>query len=282
MAAIKKVGLIAGGGQLPHTVIAGATEQGIPVFLAALTGFASPDDFDTPGKSFGIAEFGGLIKAFKAEKCSHVCFAGTVTRPEFKSLKPDMGTLKRMPGALNAAAKGDDALLSYIVKNIEDEGFEVIAPQDLCASALIEAGPLGSIKPNEKHKTDIDKALMIAGVIGEQDIGQGAVVCNGLVLAVEAQEGTDEMLRRVADLQPELRGTRDARAGVLAKRLKPGQESRVDLPTIGVNTVELAAAAGLAGIVLKAGRAFVMDKQAVRDLADQYGLFIIGQKPDDG
>ena len=85
------------------------------------------------------------------------------------------------------------------------------------------------------------------------DIGQGAVVCRGLVLAVEAQEGTDKMLERVARLDGNLRGNRDDRAGVLAKCLKPGQEERVDLPTIGVATIERAAKAGLAGIVLEAG-----------------------------
>ena len=110
-------------------------------------------------------------------------------------------------------------------------------------------------------------------------MGQGAVVCNGLVLAVEAQEGTDAMLQRVAGLDEKLRGSNNNRAGVLAKRLKPQQETRLDMPTIGEDTVEYAAQAGLAGIVMEAGQGFVMDKPAVRRLADRYGIFVLGYEP---
>jgi hypothetical protein len=138
-------------------------------------------------------------------------------------------------------------------------------------------GSLGDVEPSKAHKADIDKALETAAAIGALDIGQGAVVCNGLVLAVEAQEGTDGMLERVAGLSPEIRGSAKTRAGVLAKCLKPQQEVRIDLPTIGVDTVERAARAGLAGIVLIAGQAFVLDQDQVKKSADAHGLFVFGQ-----
>ncbi len=137
---------------------------------------------------------------------------------------------------------------------------------------------LGHVKPQSQHQGDIQKAREIAAVIGSHDIGQGCVVCNGLVLAVEAQEGTDKMLMRVAELPDSIRGCQDNKQGVLAKRLKPGQEDRIDLPTIGTQTVKLAANAGLAGIVIEAEKAFVMDINAVRELADRLGLFILGHK----
>jgi DUF1009 family protein len=108
------------------------------------------------------------------------------------------------------------------------------------------------------------------------DIGQGAVVVRGLVLAVEAQEGTDAMLARCAELPAALRGTPEAPAGVLAKTPKPIQERRVDLPTIGVATVMAAAQAGLAGIVGETGGLLVVDRGAVIQRADDLGLFIIG------
>lgn len=276
---VRKIGLIAGGGQLPHDVISGAREMGLPVFIARLKRFADASDFEGETAEFGLAAFGALLKALRAQECSHICFAGTVSRPNFKTLKPDAATLKRLPGAIKAAAKGDDALLTYLIEQFETEGFEVIAPQALCASSLMPAGTLGKVKPKRAHQTDIKKALETASAIGALDIGQGAIVCNGLVLAVEAQEGTDAMLERVADLDTEIRGTAKARAGILAKRLKPQQEIRIDMPTIGVDTVELAAQAGLAGIVLIAGQAFVLDQDAVRKSADAQGLFVFGHTP---
>jgi len=271
-----KIGLIAGGGALPHDVIRAAKDQGYGIFVAALRGFVEPGAFDVSAYAFGFGELRGLIKRFKQEKCTHVTLAGTVARPDFSTIKPGIRDLPLLAKAVSAAAKGDDALLKFIVSLFEKEGFIILAPQDLLGSALMEAGVLGAVKPAATHRDDMAKAMRIAALIGAQDIGQGAVVHKGLVLAVEAQEGTDKMLERVAELPPEIRG------GVLAKCLKPGQEDRVDLPTIGVKTVDLAAKAGLAGIVLVAGKAFVMERSDVRALADKHGIFIYGVKPDDG
>jgi len=279
---VHKLGLIAGGGALPQRVLEGAAAMQIPVAVLRLKGFANTDDFDGETIEFGLGEFGGMLKTLKKEGCSHISFAGTVSRPDFKSIKPDLAGMKYLPGVVKAAARGDDALLSHIVQIFEDKGFGVLAPQALCEGAVIQKGYLGSVKPKSTHADDIRKALDVAKAIGALDVGQGAVVCNGLVLAVEAQEGTDAMLHRVAGLDEKLRGTAKKRAGVLAKRLKPQQETRVDLPTIGTDTVENAAKAGLAGIVMEAGRGFVMNKPAVKVLADKYGLFILGHEPQDG
>ena len=282
MSARKKIGLIAGGGALPHEVISGAEALEYDVFVGALLGFSRPEDFSVQAKAFGFGEIGGLIKAFKGENCTHVSFAGTVSRPDFKKIKPDFKGIRLLPKVIAAAKAGDDALLKFIVSIFEKEGFEIIAPQDLCSSTLVELGALGAVTPNKVQMNDIEKAMKIASVIGQHDIGQGAVVCDGLVLAVEAQEGTDQMLSRVAALAANVRGTEAQRAGVLAKRLKPGQEERIDLPTIGVDTVKGAARAGLAGIAVEAGKAFIMDKNSVRKLADECGLFIYAIKPSRG
>ena len=123
---------------------------------------------------------------------------------------------------------------------------------------------------------DIDRALAVARAIGQMDIGQGAVVVRGLVLAVEAQEGTDGMLARCAELPAALRGSAGAPIGVLAKAPKPIQERRVDMPTIGVATVMAATRAGLAGIVGEAGALLVIDRAAVIRAADSLGLFVLG------
>lgn len=271
-----KIGLIAGGGALPLSVEHGAREDDHDLFVCALSGFADAGDFSAKTATFGLAEFGKITAAFKDYGCTHVCFTGTVSRPDFKALRPDMKALRHLPGAIVAAKSGDDALLSYILSVFEQEGFTIIAPQDLCKSLLIPCGVFGAASKAELHRSDIEKACETALAIGALDIGQGAVVCRGLVLAVEAQEGTDAMLRRVAALPDDLRGRAEKREGVLAKMVKPGQEVRVDLPTIGLETVRLAAAAGLAGIVAEEGQAFIIDKAAVIDAATEAGLFIAG------
>lgn len=272
------IGLIAGGGDLPKHVVKAAQQDGYEVSVIALNGFADPVDYPDANK-FGLAEFGKMTKALKKAKVSHVCFAGIVKRPDFKNLKPDLKAMFHMGGAVKAAKQGDDALMRYLLELFEKEGFEVIAPQDVCKSLLLPEGILGATVLKEAHKEDAKTACEIASKIGALDIGQGAVVCQGVVLAVEAQEGTDAMLKRVADLPVEIRGTASARKGVLAKMVKPMQETRVDLPTIGPATIEYAAAAGLAGIVAEGGRAFVIDRDTVIALADAAGIFIAGLPP---
>ena len=272
------LGLIAGGGELPKHIVLAAKQDGHEVSVIALKGFAQTSDFENV-KAFGVAEFGKMTKALKKANASHICFAGIVKRPDFKSLKPDLKAMFHMGGAVKAAKQGDDSLMRYLLELFEKEGFEVVAPQDICRSLLMPEGILGAVALAPTHKNDTQKACEIASKIGALDIGQGAVVCQGVVLAVEAQEGTDAMLKRVADLPAQIRGSSSDRKGVLAKMLKPTQETRVDLPTIGPATVENAAAAGLAGIVVESGRAFIIERERVIAIADEAGLFIAGLPP---
>jgi DUF1009 family protein len=271
----QKIGLIAGAGDLPFAVISGAQAQGYTLFVAALKGFSDHTDFDVPGANFGIGEVGRLIKTFKKQKCTHIALAGNVSRPNFKTIKPDFYGLKILPKIIREAQKGDDALLGVLISVFEKEGFKIVAPQELCAkSVLIAQGNFTDTLANSEQKQDAQKAKLIAREIGKHDIGQAAIVCQGLVLAVEAQEGTDEMLKRVVALDPKLRGTAANKSGVLAKFLKPGQDKRVDLPTIGVTTIELLHKAHLSGIILGADEAFVLDPENVKKRADELGIFI--------
>jgi DUF1009 family protein len=157
-----------------------------------------------------------------------------------------------------------------------DAGFRIIGAEEVLDDLRVVAGPLGAMSPTAEHWPDIRRAAEVAKVSGSLEIGQGAISCAGLILAVEAQEGTDRMLARIPELAPEIRGTPDARRGVLVKRPKPQQEMRIDLPTIGVTTVAGAAKAGLAGIAVQAGAALVVDREAVAAAADAAGIFIYG------
>jgi DUF1009 family protein len=190
-----------------------------------------------------------------------------------------MRGLAALPGVIAAARSGDDGLLRFLVREFEKEGFAVEGAEAVMSELSLPTGPLGRHAPSEEQLADVERALAVARAIGRLDIGQGAVVCDGLVLAVEAQEGTDAMLARVAGLPVELRGQAAGRRGILAKAPKPIQETRVDLPTIGVPTVRGAAAAGLAGVVGEAGRLLVLDRAEVVALADELGLFILGVEP---
>lgn len=272
---VQKIGLIAGGGNLPRHVIAGCKSQDLDLFVAPLAGFA-PKDIYGDVKPFGLGEFGRLIKTLKSEGCDAICFAGNVSRPDFRTLVPDWGGVKLLPRAIKAAKNGDDALLSFIVSALEAEGFTIVAPQDVCGPLISGQGVMTVTTPTEAAYKDAIKALRVARRIGAMDIGQGAVVCEGLILAVEAQEGTDWMIERVAKLSSDIRGTVNSRRGVIGKILKPGQESRLDLPTIGMKTIEGAVIAGLAGIAVEAGGAFMLDKADLIERADAEGLFILG------
>ncbi|WP_426016705.1 UDP-2,3-diacylglucosamine diphosphatase [Brevundimonas sp. DWR2-3-1b1] len=272
-----KLGLIAGGGDLPATVAARCDAKGRPVFLIRLAGFADPNLTRWPGAEFGMAQIGAILKALKAEACTTVCLAGIVNRPDFKTLKPDFKGATLLPGIVAAAAKGDDALLRKILSVFEAEGFAVEGADDILGGEMLAAGALGTVSPTPEQLADLKKALHVAEKSGELDIGQGAVVCHGLVLAVEAQEGTDAMLGRVAGLPADLRGSAGDRKGALGKAPKPIQDLRVDMPVIGPRTVEMAAAAGLAGIGGVAGRLILIDRAAIIAAADRLGLFVWGE-----
>lgn len=277
---MRKLGIIAGGGSLPVEIAQHCEQAGRPFFIARLKGFAGPELASFPGADVGLAEVGKCIKVLKRAGCHSVCLVGNVSRPDFKSLKPDLRGIAILPAVILAARDGDDALLRVVLAEFAKEGFAIEGAHEAKNDLTLPIGPLGRVAPGPEHQTDIQRALHVARQIGALEIGQGAVVCEGLVLAVEAQEGTDAMLRRVAaEIPSAIRGTPGANKGVLAKAPKPIQETRVDLPTIGLATIQRAAAAGLAGIVGEAGRLLVLDREQVIELADDLGLFIYGVEP---
>jgi hypothetical protein len=274
-----KLGLIAGGGTLPVEIAEHCERSGRPLFVIRLKGFAGADLAPYAGAEVGIAELGKCIKALKRAGCQSICLAGNVSRPDFAALVPDLRGLAALPAAIAAARKGDDALLRMLIGEFEKEGFAVEGAHEVMDDLSLAAGPLGRVAPTAEQMADVERALEIARAIGALDVGQAAAVCRGLVLAVEAAEGTDAMLARVAGLPEQIRGRPGDAAGVLAKAPKPIQETRVDLPTIGPATVRGVATAGLAGIVGEAGRLLVLEREAVIELADQLGVFILGVEP---
>ncbi|MEZ5998855.1 MAG: UDP-2,3-diacylglucosamine diphosphatase LpxI [Hyphomonas sp.] len=275
------LGIIAGLGELPVAIASHAVASGRGVYVLRLKGFEEPALSEYPGDVVGIGEVGGAISKFKAAGCRDVVFAGIVRRPDFKDLKLDMKGTLLLPKVLKEARKGDDALLRVLVGEFEKNGFNVIGSEEANRALLAPPGLIAGPEPSESDLSDIRRAARVAAATGELDIGQGCVVCDGLVLAVEAQEGTDEMLRRCAGLPAEIRGDATHRRGVLVKRPKPVQERRIDLPTTGVSTVEGVAKAGLAGLAVEAGGALLLRRAEMEDAANRLGIFIYGFAPED-
>lgn len=275
MARWTKLGIVAGGGVLPAEIARACSARGEPFHVVRLKGFADPGLSSFPGDDCGLAEIGKLLSLLKGSGCDSVVLAGVVQRPDFRQLTPDWRGVVILPKVLAAASRGDGPLLQVLVDALEAEGLFVVGADEATSDLSAPRGALGRFSPSEADFEDISKAASVVSALGALDIGQAAVVADGLVLAVEAAEGTDAMLRRCASLSSTLKGG-DNPNGVLVKRPKPGQELRVDLPTIGVETVRLAYDAGLAGIAVEAGAALIIDRDIVKASADELGLFVYG------
>ena len=264
-----RLGLIAGGGGLPIAIAGDCVARGREVFVIRLQGFADQALGGLPGEESGLAQFGRSVKLLKRAGCVSVCLAGMVSHPDFSALKPDLLAMKHLPAVIAAARQGDDALLRAILGAFEREGFQVEGAGEAAPGLLLGSGPLGALGPGQEHQADIAAAIHAAREVGRTDVAQGAVARAGEVIAREGRRGTDAML---ADLPP----APGQRHGVLAKLPKPDQDRRVDLPTIGVRTIQRAAAAGLAGVVGEPAGLLVVDRPAVIEAADRLGLFVLG------
>jgi DUF1009 family protein len=260
-----KLGILAGGGELPSKLIQICRSTGREVFVVALQGHADPAALgDVAHAEIRLGAAGDILDRLKAERVEELVMAGGVRRPSFAELQPDARALKIL-AKVGYTALGDGSLLSALARVLESEGFRVVGPDDLVAELLAPEGPLGRLEPDDRLRADIALGIASARAIGADDIGQGAVVRNGVIVGTEGSAGTDALIARCA-----------GPGGVLVKVKKPEQDRRLDLPSIGVETVRNAAAAGLAGIAVEAGGALVIDRAEVAETADAAGLFVIG------
>lgn len=276
MSAWRKLGIIAGGGDLPIALAEHLASSKQSYFVARISPYADTALEAHPGVTLGMGAMGARMAAMREAGVDAVVLIGQVPRPDVSKLELDAGAMAMLPAIIAALPQGDDALLRAVLAEHERAGFQVIGAEAAMADLLAAPGAWGAHAPSDKQRVDISQGAKVAAAMGTYDIGQGAVVCDGIVLAVEAQEGTDAMLARVSTLSPTVRGSPDVRRGVLVKRPKPIQERRVDLPTIGMRTVQGAAAAGLAGVAVEAGAALVVRREEIVREADRLGLYLYG------
>ena len=274
------IGIVAGRGALPEAVARSVERAGQSVFVLRLAGMADPALSQFPGTERALGQIGHAIEALKTAGCARICFIGKVDRPDLTQLNIDAFGLANLEALIAAARTGDDALMRAVAGIFEAEGLPVVGLERVAGDLIAPPGALVGETASGQLADDLKKAFEVAGVLGAQDIGQACVVCEGVVLAVEAQEGTDHMLSRIIELPLELRGTSEARRGVLVKRAKPGQDRRLDLPVIGPGTVDLVAAAGLAAIGVEAGASLISNRTEVIRSAEHIGLGVFGLGPD--
>ncbi len=265
------LGLIAGGGDLPQTVVDSCRKTERPVVVAMIEGSGARVDNVMAKTSVGIGELGAVMDFFRAHNVTEVCFGGHVSRPNFKTLKVDSRGAKALPRVMAAAMRGDDSLLRAVLRTFENDGFDIVGAEEVSSNTLLPIGVFAGPKPKTDELKDVFKGITIASTLGAMDIGQGCVVTRGLVMAAEAQEGTDRMLARVGNLP--------AKGGVLVKWPKPVQDRRIDLPTIGPSTIEGAARAGLVGVAGEADATLMMKPDAMKAIAEKHGIFVLGLKP---
>jgi UDP-2,3-diacylglucosamine hydrolase len=272
-----RLGIIAGGGSMPGEVAAAAIASGRAVHMFQLGGIAGVETAGQhPTTDIPLGSIGRLLRSLRQQDCQEICIIGHVTRPDVKALKLDIGALMSLPTIFRLMVGGDDSVLSRVVRFFEAKGFRVVGAHEVAPELLGGGGPLGRHRPSRANLRDIALGMKVVDGLGRLDIGQGAVVARGHVLAVEAAEGTDRMLARCGELRQWGRKNSRRRAGVFSKRPKPGQELRIDMPVIGTETVRRAADAGLAGIALLAGNVMIAEREATIRLADETGLFLFG------
>ena len=268
------LGVIAGGGSLPLRVVQAASALGRPVHIVVLEGHGDPAAY--AGLSHVTLRWGlaaQMLTWLKQHGVKEVVLAGNVTRPSLLSLRPDAASMKLLGRIGRAAFNGDDSILRAVMKVLGEEGFEVVGAQALLAGLLPQAALLAGPMPDDVARADIARGLAVCHAIGAVDVGQAVVVQQGLVLGVEAIEGTDALIRRAGALR------REGPAPILVKAPKPAQSELADLPTIGPITVASAHAAGLRGLAFQANGTILLERATTIAAAEAAGIFLLAFNP---
>lgn len=270
----RKLGIIAGGGELPEKLLDWCAKHNRAYYALAIEKNANEEYFtpNIPHKWIRIGQAGTGFKIFKDEGVKEIVLIGTIKRPTFAELVPDLRTTAFF-AKLGAKALGDDGILRALVKEIESEDMKVIGIQEVMPELLAKNGVLTKKKPDIEDEEDIRRGVEVAFELGKLDVGQSVAIQQGLVLGVEGLEGTDKLITRCAEY------IRKGKSPVLVKLRKPQQDMRIDLPTIGTKTVENAYKSGFKGIAVHAGNTLIVNEKEVINLANKYKIFIKGITP---
>ncbi len=278
---VGSLAIICGGGSLPAAVADAVARRGRRPVMFGIKGWADAAAINRYAHHWiAIGQAGRFFRLARAENCREALFIGTLLRPPITQLRLDWQTIRAMPRLIRAYRGGDDKLISGVASIAESGGLRVVGVKDVAPEVLVPEGVIGRYRPSQRDRTDIARALDVIAALGPFDVGQAAVVADNNVLAVEAAEGTDNLLNRIAELRRLGRVASPPGIGVLVKAPKPGQDRRFDLPSIGPRTVENVARAGLAGLAVTAGSTMIAEAQAVTAAADREKIFLVGIRED--
>ena len=268
------IGIIAGSGNLPAQLIETCEKNSRDFFIIAFEeSFSHEIMAHLPHAIVRLGEVGKALEHLRNAGVKQVVMAGGLKRPSLSSIKPDAAGALLLKKLGKAFFFGDDALLKAVTSFFEEEGFQVIGAEEILGGLLANEGILGKIKPDKSASADILTGMVAAKNLGALDIGQAVIVDSGIVIGTETAEGTDELIERCKK-----QTIAKTRTGVLVKAKKPTQETRVDLPSIGVATIENLYNAGFAGVAIEAGASLLIEKDKLIKKANEYGLFVVGVK----
>lgn len=271
------VAIFAGSGVLPQLIAEECARSGQSYRVVLFEGIELDWVHKHPVINAIFEKPGKLFSDLRKSNCKRVTFAGGMKRPRLSPFKFDLKGLRLAPILFAAIKSGDDDTLRIVSGIFESEGYTITAPHEMLYGLLFAEGIATKAQPSEQDRADADRAEQIVQALGTVDVGQGAVVAQGICLATESIQGTDQMLRFVARTGEAYRPDPEGAKGVLLKAPKPGQDWRVDLPAIGPDTMHRAAEAGLAGVVVQAGGVLVLGREETIQAADDLGLFLWGR-----
>lgn len=273
----RSIALVCGGGAFPGAVAEAIARRGLRPVMFAIRGWADPKIVEPYAHHWvALGQIGRFLRLARGERCREAVIIGALLRPPLTKLRLDWYTLRLLPSLARAFRGGDNRMLSAIASLSEQAGLRIIGVADVAPEVLVPAGVLGRRQPTPRDRGDIARALDMIAALGPFDVGQAAVVADANVLAVEAAEGTDNMLRRLVELRSQRRVTSAPGTGVLVKAPKPDQDRRFDLPAIGPQTVANVARAGLGGIAVLAGHTIIVEGAETIAAADRAGIFLVG------
>ena len=263
---MEPLGLVAGSGRFPVLFAQAATRQGRTVVAAAHEGETDPElERHVSTLSWvKLGQLGRIAEVLRERGCGEAVFCGGLRKARLLGLRPDWLGVKVLAGLRSF---GDDAALRAIADALEREGIRVVSPLPLVPELLAPSGPVGRRRLSEEQRTDAQVGFAAARALGAVDVGQTVVVKRGVVLAVEAVEGTDACIGR---------GGSFAEGAVVVKTFKPRQDARFDVPAVGPATIAAMQSARCAGLAIEAGKALLLDREAMAEAADRAGIAVEG------
>lgn len=274
-AGLGKLGIVAGAGAMPLQIVRACEAEARSYFVVAVDEFAQPLAANVPHERIRISKIGASIRALLRNGCREVVFAGKLERPDGGrvKLRPDWGGLIFLLRVFGNLGRHDDALHRAINAMFSKRGLKVVSPLTAVPALAARSGCLTKTEPSPALKASFGAALLMAKAHGATRRGQAVVVRNGEVVASEGRAGTDAMLQALSGAKID--------GGMLVKAMAPAQLPTIDPPAIGESTIVHAAAAGLSGILVEAGRSVIVDEAKVRAVADEKGLFVYAGRADD-